>query len=135
MEIDDVFKLLAGVVRQAQRDARKGSLEAKEFVSYLQNGDNRMDADQTKMVVNELGEATGVQLPKAAPAVDDSERAQARREFAYAHGIDVRYLANDFTPSTERNEPVRDPVVRTPADIAAAYGVNVRYVQLPESGE
>ena len=134
---DPALDLLAAVYKQAIADARRGDYKAifwldselPEWRRYTDGGNGMAIEMDGREVVADLGVAHGVQLPVTPPAVDESERAKARRQFAYEHGVDPRYLPRDFRPGPAAEaEQVDDAPDIDPESIAARYGVQARYV-------
>lgn len=111
MAIDDqgTFNLLMGVVRQAQRDAKRGDAEAQAMLAYLR-GDSTPDApasvapDAAQWLAeldprgDELGQRLGFNpaMLRAQRAAQPSGRDKRRRDFADRVGVDYRYLPDDF---------------------------------------
>lgn len=46
---DSLFKLLLAVVKQAYKDAAKGSTEARSFIKYLQGDDSQLPYEQLSL--------------------------------------------------------------------------------------
>ena len=140
---DVTLDLLAGVVRQAIKDARRGRLDAvawldvcaPEWRRYTKNGGDGMAIEMDgREVVADLGVAHGVQIPESPPVVDESERAKARRKFAEAHSVDERYLPADWRPGQEAAAADPEPAQELDLEsLASRYGVSLKYLRAANS--
>lgn len=145
---DGAFRLMAGVVQQARNDAKRGSLEAAQFIEYMRNGDEpkgcklqdweslierterltaQVDAMEAKANGTPAQQAeTTPATSKAAPLPLSADEIQERARRLTDLGISPQWAAVQADPQRlaehERNERRRD--------LAARLGVDHRY--LPE---
>lgn len=117
MEIVDdggIYRLLAGIVTQARKDARRGDLQAYSFIEYMKRGNmddlfGSMEQDSTPAALSadeiqerarrltDLGISEAWALVASDPVrLAEHERLQRRRDLAARLGVDHRYLPEDF---------------------------------------
>lgn len=116
MDLDDggIYRLLAGIVTQARKDARRGDLQAYSFIEYMKRGNMddlfgsmeketppaALSADEIQERARRLTDL-GISPQWAAVQADpvrlaEHERLQRRRDLAARLGVDHRYLPEDF---------------------------------------
>lgn len=148
---DGAFRLMAGVVQQARNDAKRGSLEAAQFIEYMRNGDEpkgcklqdweslierteQLSARAAAMEAKANGTPaqqaeTTPATSKAAPLPLSADEIQERARRLTDLGISPQWAAVQADPQRlaehERNERRRT--------LAARLGVDPRY--LPEGIE
>ena len=152
LDIDGAVRLAVGIIDQAHKDARAGSLEARQFITYMQNGDStpkgntlqdweglierteQLSARAAAMEAKANGTPaqqaeTTPATSKAAPLPLSADEIQERARRLTDLGISPQWAAVQADPQRlaehERNERRRT--------LAARLGVDPRY--LPEGIE
>lgn len=150
LDIDGAVRLAEAIMQQARKDARAGSLEARQFIEYMQKGDStpkgcklqdweslierteRLTAQVDAMEARANGTPAQQATPatsKAAPLPLSADEIQERARRLTDLGISPQWAAVQADPQRlaehERNERRRT--------LAARLGVDPRY--LPEGIE